>query len=202
VRVLLDALEIARGHDGLLRGAPDPVLITAVYATRAAEEAVLLARSFKRLRPDAPFPSECGLSGAERSLAAVSVPRGSEHLLVLIAAVEEDSVGDIAEVFAALSDTETLSLWRPSDHAPEPRALGDAARHLASVVAASAPEASRVEVLHAGVGLHDRLRLGAWIGAGAVALSLLGERPPLSWRMRFASADARNDWTARVEVSW
>lgn len=202
MRVLLEALEIARGHDALLRGAPDPVLITAVYAARGAEDAVLLTRSFKRLRPDAPFPSECGLSGTERSLAAVSVPRSIEHLLVLIAAVEEDSVGDIEEVFAALSDTESLSLWRASEHAPEPRALGDAARHLAAVVAASAPEASRVEVLHGGVGLHDRLRVGAWIGAGVVALSHLGERPPLGWRMRFASADGRNDWTARVDVSW
>ena len=56
VRVDIESLEIAKGHDGFLRGAPEPVIVAGLY-TRGAGPVALIARSVIRFDQPERIPS-------------------------------------------------------------------------------------------------------------------------------------------------
>jgi hypothetical protein len=60
------ALEIARGHDGLLKGRPEPVLLVGVYM-RDANAIHLLGRSLHRFRVPGPMPCVAARRSASSS---------------------------------------------------------------------------------------------------------------------------------------
>ncbi len=57
MRMSVHSLEVARGHDGFLRGDPEPVVIAALYAAIPGEMS-LVGRALSRFDAPRPFPRE------------------------------------------------------------------------------------------------------------------------------------------------
>jgi hypothetical protein len=190
--VSVESLEISRGHDGLLRGKPEPVLLLAIYRIAEAGAAMLVGRLLRRMRVEQAPPCVLELSGAE--LRYDTRLRGNERFALLLLAVEEDDGDGVAALHARLEMPETLALWSSSEAVPAPCGLRDWGG-----VASTAPAAEPVELLIDAV--HAR-ELGAgddFVAACACCISARDRQDEL-WRMPLADADARNQWTATVRV--
>ena len=188
----LDSVEITRGHDGFLRGDPEPTLILAAFAV-ARGNTYLLERTLRRLRATAPFPSE--VTVGERLLFSADLPGAPPRVALLGLAVEQDHGKDVEALYAALGHAESLDTWSISTPLPEPRGIED----LVDEPPTRPPVATRVHLMRDGVDMGDACRHDNWIGA---ALLLLATDQPCvrRWRMPFLSADGRNDWTVRLRL--
>lgn len=189
----LDQVEITRGHDGFLRGKPEPVLLVAAFAV-ARGHTYLLERALRRLEVTQPFPSTVTLE--EPVLFSTEVQPGHSRVALLGLAVEQDKGADVAALYAALGHAESLDTWSIGTPLPEPRSLEE----LVDQPPTRAPLAKAVHLMRDGVDLSDACRADKWIGA---ALVLLATDQPAErrWRMPFLSADGRNDWTARLRLT-
>jgi hypothetical protein len=180
------ALEIARGHDGLLQGKPEPVVALGLYVVDTAG-ARLAARGLVRFAPMgtipatvAPVPSAIVDGGR--------LPKGAKGWVALAVALEEDRGDDVRRLYAALE--------RPGDlHCV---ADDGAAEHsLADALARTAPRP--VHLLVDGADAASTCASDDWVGAAIAAFPARGaDRAPL--RLHFSSGDRRNDWTAVVKT--
>src|SRR5688572_33312256 len=93
------SVEFAAGSDGLLRGHPDPVFLTAAFLIGDAG-AVALGRGLNRLRPKGRYPFLMELEG--EVVLDCRLPAGFERVLLLTIALEEDGGGDVASLYADL----------------------------------------------------------------------------------------------------
>jgi hypothetical protein len=184
----LERIELARGHDGFARGAPEPSVVLAVYRC-ASDAATLVARSVHRFRSPGPHPEVIEANGAQ--LEAV-IPRvEGMRILVLALAFEEDSGRGIQSAYCGLAQPETLSLWADGDGDPEPRSLAA----WTMLPAPAPPDTQSVHLLLDGRDLRDATEGDDWIGASAFHVAD-EQLPRLVRRMRFVSPDDENDWTA------
>lgn len=188
----LRRVELARGYDGPLRGAPEPALVFGVYRV-TEHEGTLVSRSVVRLQSRGSYPELLDAGDVD---VGARIPRlEGMRVLVLAAAIEEDAGRGIERLYADLEAPAQLAAWSVDAQEPEPIPLLEWARSAPP----SPPATARVHLVDPGGDLRDR-RLGDdWIGA---ALFHLDERTAsrAERRMRFVSEDGRNDWTAVLDV--
>ena len=192
--VTLDEVELAAGHDGFMRGSPEPALLFAAYGV-SGERVALLDRAIRRVPVSGAFPTTSPLKTLrQRALFSSRIARHTERLLFVGVGIEEDAGDLVQSVYSELAAPDSLSVWLLDDLIPEPLLLAEAAQQIEVIP----PTALRAQLLHPTLdwtqGWSDE-----WIGAAYLSVTL-GEHTRTPWRMRFASSDRRNDWTAKLLV--
>jgi hypothetical protein len=186
-------LEMARGHDGILRGHPEPVLIVAVYA-RNARTVQLLGRSLHRFHPRGQLP--CTVS-ADVALALTVHLRQTavRDFVVLAIAMEEDGGADIQRMYGTVEDYRTLSVWygskpgvRPLQVPDLPQGKGDWNYPIPVEMQVDGQEASSL------------CTADKWVGSAAWVLPTESWEGGCTFRARFLSPDRRNDWTVLLNA--
>jgi hypothetical protein len=184
----LESLDIAAGHDGVLRGLPEPAIVFAAYISNG-QRAGLLGRALHRFRPSSGFP--CVVPAEPRpSVEGVLRQFAGLHFVALAIALEEDGGRDIQQLYAATERPDDISLWRQHD-------AGVHAVQLAEI----RPDASEWSTPQRAELFVDRrdgssmCRSDEWIGCAAWAVPLVARRDA-TFRAHFRAADGRNDWTA------
>jgi hypothetical protein len=204
LRLNVTALEIASGHDGLLRGAPEPVLLVAAFLlVPPAQEAAAgltpprpLGRTLIRFSsPEGRFPAVLSLR-APVLFKARARAREDDHILLLALAVEEDTGKDVERLYAHLADARHLRLWDLDAPVPSP---STPAELIAAPYLQAHATPARVGVLDDGGDLRDTCRDDDFVGAAAALVSTARHEDAL--RFHLVSADGRNDWTAVTTVS-
>jgi hypothetical protein len=188
----LARVEVARGYDGPLRGAPELALVFGVYRIHG-DDIALVSRRVIRLEARGEFPERVEVQDGKLE---ARLPRVDEmRVLVLATALEEDDRRGIEQVYADLEAPQQLAAWRVDAAVPDPVSLIDWAR----ATPEDAPRAARVHLVDAAGDLRDRELGDDWVGA---ALFHLGSerQPRQERRLRFVSADGKNDWTAVLEL--
>jgi hypothetical protein len=187
MRLSLEALEVARGHDGFLRGKPEPVVLVAAYRTNGPLPASLLGRSLVRARLQGELPCSVQLEECElRCDARFAI---AERILVLAFAVEENSGKGVASLYAAFEKPEQLLIYTAIESVPSPATLNEWAQSQCS-----APAARPVEVLLRGASLEKVTGSDQFISACAFSVGTHTHSDD-AWRLPFVGRDARNDWT-------
>ena len=187
-------LEIARGHDGFLRGDPEPVLIVAAYLLQGPFVQVV-GRSLHRFQAHSPFPSNA--TAKERGLPSCTIELETElpRWVVLAIALEDDGGEDVQRVFGAVEHHAMMSVWATDQPEVDPLALS------------AIPEEPGwfpprpVNVLLEGRPAAATCRSDKWIGA--VCWTMRGrERPERGrYRLPFLAENRKNDWTALVDIT-
>jgi hypothetical protein len=190
VYVFVNALEMARGYDGLLRQTPEPVLVIGAYAV-AGGRVLLVERRVVRFQAPNDFP------GTVRPICDSTIDARFAHesqaaLVLLVIALEEDGGEDIQRAFGCLERHDTLSLWDASARDVVPMHLHECVAHQAF---------DRPRAVHLMFDAREASRDATsdkWIGAAICVLQRRGiDRLQ---RFPFLSADERNDWTALLSV--
>jgi hypothetical protein len=187
VRIDLEALEIAQGHDGFLRGEPEPVIVVGLYSRLAGKTTVIARGVVRFARPDRiptsvpPDAARC----AEHELKAERHVAPSEEFFAILCALEEDNGAGVRRAYELLGDPETLLCYR-SEGEPDPVSIA-----LPSPLGI-ASGAFAIELLAGDRPVAEEVKGDDWVGSAFVAL----ESAWSSHRPRFRSE--KNDWTALV----
>jgi len=190
--VVLETLEVARGHDGFLRGKPEPALLVAAYRTNGALPVSLVGRLLLRARLEKSIP--CSVELGARELRYDARFGALERLLLLVFAVEENGGEGVAALYAAFDDPTQLLIYDASELVPNPLALEEWAKS-----ECPAPLARPIELLLAGESLEKTTSSDQFIAASAVSV-LACARSDEAWRFPFVARDARNDWTLLLRL--
>jgi hypothetical protein len=187
VELSLPRLEMARGHDGLLRGEPEPVVVFGAYYTDG-QSVRALGRAHVRFSPRGAYPLVVAAEGSH-ALAAPVLPavHERERIVVLAIALEEDSGKDVARVYGAMENAASFAVWPREEAVPAPRALS----------ATFDDPVMRVYVLEDGRDLRAVCTGDELIGAVVATLPVSRARHEL--RLPFVSE--RNDWLAILVAS-
>ena len=189
-RGAIDKLEIARGHDGFLRGGPDPVLIAAIYAA-TAKEIRLVGRSLHKFESKTEFPTEVKPNVVE--LPAVVIQAEAPARFVFLAIMlEEDGGKDVQRLYGAVEHQSMLSAWAIEQPDVDPAPL--------ATIAASAAFQSptRVDLLLEGQHVANTCKSDKWIGAVCCALPARDPAARSRYRFPFLAPNRKNDWTLIV----
>jgi len=190
VRVELCALEIAKGHDGLLRGAPEPVILLGAYLV-GPSSARLVARAACRSETPARIPGTVKPRSDDQIDARIDREPGL-HVVVLGLAVEEDNGAGVQSLFADLERAEQLTMWPRDSTIPTPVQIdeipGDGDEWL---------QPRRVHLSFDGQEMSSRCVGDDWVDASALVLPT-GSIHAVHPRMHFCAEDGRNDWTAEL----
>ena len=191
VRLDLDSLELAKGHDGFLRGSPEPVIIAGVYVVDP-NGARVAARALWRVERPGRFPCTVKAvnEGADKRF-GVTPPA---TLVILAFAVEEDGGTDVQALFGALEKVSAISVWPRHSDVPAPLHIDE----LATQVEAWR-EWRSIHVMIDGDHVGDSVVDDDWIGAAAMVATAV-PRLRGSQRVHFVSDDGLNDWTAELCV--
>lgn len=180
-KVCFDHVEMAAGHDGLLRGAPEPSVIVGSFAV--GSDATPAGRHIETWNVTNSFPQDVQLDAS-----FVARPRSSadadQRWVLLLIALERDSDRDLKELYQALEEPERWQVWGTEMSMPEPSGLADGS--LPTVMD------HPMRVLLDGEDI--RSRSSDDIVAAAIIVHPASEGI-LRWRVRFCSDDLRNDWT-------
>ncbi len=185
-------LEIARGHDGFLRGPPDPVLLVAAYACVGSEIAVI-GRTLHRFRPRPPFPGVSAPDVVALPSAAVGTDSALQYVIVAVA-LEEDGGRDVQRLYGALEHHRKLAVWATDHHEVDPAPL-------AGLVGTGWSTPLAVELHFDGQAVSGTCASDKWIGAVAWALRPREPAQSSRYRLPFLAPDRRNDWTAIVDIA-
>ncbi|HLM75008.1 MAG TPA: hypothetical protein VK459_20000 [Polyangiaceae bacterium] len=203
LRMELTALELASGHDGLLRGLPEPVILLGVFLVANAR-ALPLGRCLVRMNPPVGrFPLTV-TPPQPAVLRAKGRASASARIAVLAIAVEEDAGKDVERIYAHLAEGKNVRVWNLEDAVPSPTSLAELVPGPeGSPVAASAllphPVATRVGVVVDGAELRDVCEDDELVGASLFLIPTT--RQEEGFRVHFTSGDKKNDWTALISVS-
>ncbi len=187
-------LEIARGHDGLLRGTPEPVLILAAYLVDATAVCTL-GRALHRFAPRKPFPSRVA-PDQELSISSEITHHVPIHVVVLALALEQDSSRGVQAAFGAVEHHGALTLWQSSSSDPTPLTIGEMTGE-GHAWRYPAP----VHVLSANSDMTALCDGDKWIAAVAWVTAPSSSPSGSTFRLPFQSTDRLNDWTALVTVT-
>ena len=193
VRLDVAAVEMAAGHDGLLRGMPEPALLLGLYRVGGGP-AVLVGRGQIVLQPTGAFPLVVEPPSADRELVRTRISLGTDQCLaILVVALEVDGGRDLARIYAGLQDLAAIRLWEGETVLPSPVPIDE--------MALRAPTSPAL-VVQAILGEED---LGRTCRDDELVGVCLATRPRRALtehvRFPFKSADGRNDWTAVVHVA-
>jgi hypothetical protein len=190
----IETLEIARGHDGFLRGDPEPVVIFAAYLAGTVPQ--VIGRTLHRFRAHSPFPSHASADRRVLPACGVHLPARSQPRWVMLAvALEEDGGEDVQRIFGALERHATVSVWAPEASDPDP------------VPVTSIPVQADwflprpVEVLLEGAHAGRSCQSDKWVGAVCWAMTGAPSPALVRYRLPFLAEDRRNDWTAVIDVA-
>lgn len=186
----LRTVVLRKGHDGFLRGQPEPVLISALFQLRGGEARVVGKTRFA-LAVAQPFP--CTLS-PDGVLVQARLDERAGSLALLCAAFEEDSGEDLALVTSQLEDPSAWAVRAADSSIAAPFALAD----LAHAHWATPSSDQQVELLHRGTSLAARCTRDDWIGAAALVLE--PRRGLQRLAPRIVAANGRNDWELKLEL--
>jgi hypothetical protein len=195
LELCFEELEVARAHDGPLRGRVEPRLVVGAYHVRSGR-AVLVGRALGAV--DVPSQVPCRVAVGRELIRAAAIASSSADdgsFVVLVLALEEDSGRDVRELYAELERCASWTVWDERGVVPEPRALAE----LATLGPSEPPAAERVQLLfgehHVPASPKDDELVGA-------LLVRVPASPPqaVDWRFRFESPDGKNDWTATLRI--
>ncbi len=193
IRIRFDHLELARGHDGFLRGKPEPTLVLGVYLVAGEQQTRLLTRNIFRFGVSKPLPCRIRRSRPLLSNRYYEHLAGA-HFVVLAMAVEEDSGTDVQQLYGLLDRMASISVWSPEAAMPTPL-------HIEEL-----PDDDqgwwtpyRVSVLANGIAVGEQCKGDDWVDA-SLAIVPTETRHDRELRMHFVSKDERNDWTAQLSV--
>jgi len=187
LRLALETLEVTRGHDGFLRGKPEPVVLVAMYRTNGSLPATLVGRSLVRVRLTRDMP--CSVELGVRELSYDARFAATERIVVLAFALEENGGQGVATLYAAFETPERLLIYDATEPVPSPNTLNEWAD-----CQCRAPSARAIEVLLSGAPVEQSTGSDQFISACAFSVKSQ-DRADESWRMPFVARDARNDWT-------
>lgn len=189
-RGAIDTLEIARGHDGFLRGGPDPVLVAAIYAA-AGDDFRLVGRSLHKFESKTEFPTEVkpNITELPSVLVQVEVPT---RFLFLAIMLEEDGGKDVQRLYGAVEHPSMLSAWaiEQADVDPVPLSAITASRRFQTP--------TRVDLLLEGQPVANTCKSDKWIGAVCCSLPARDPAARSLYRFPFLAPNRKNDWTLIV----
>lgn len=190
----LEAVAFRRGHDGFLRGKPEPVLLVAAYAVTGQTSCRLLASAQQAVAVKGGYPTvtdvELGL------LFRANLPRrGAGRLVVLCLGVEHDKGSDIARLSRELGRADAWGLWAARSPFNVPFTLPE----LALLKPFQPPEAMPVQAEVHGVDLREFCQKDDWVGGAATLLDATRADDQV-WDFPLVSDDGRNHWTARIRL--
>lgn len=189
--VEMRSVELVRGHDGLLRGKPEPVLMVAAYA-RQPNGLQLMGRALRRPEIGSRYPMKIEMP--EPVLFRAAIQASCHHIVLLTLALEEDDGEGVKRVYGALAKPTALSVW-PADAAlPEPLALDELSQSLPNAEAGFA-----ANVIVEQEDLRDLCQSDSMIGAQMMTLPT--ERNRWTRLLRFRDELGRNDWTAELQIT-
>lgn len=198
LRMELTALELASGHDGLLRGMPEPVVLLGAFLV-ASGRALPLGRCLVRLnQPVGRFPTTV-TPPQPTVLRAKGRASVSARIAVLAIAVEEDVGKDVERIYSHLAEAKNVRVWNLEEAVPSPAALAELVPGPESTPLLPHPVATRVGVVADGADLRDACKDDELIGASLFVIPTT--RQEEGFRVHFTSADLKNDWTAVIAVS-
>ena len=189
----LHSVRIDRGHDGFLRGRPEPVLVVAGIAVGGAT-AVTLDTTCQPLRVKQGAP--CRIEPRDPvSLLSVKAS-GATRMVLLALAFERDSGAEVDRLSRALSAPDDWTIRAGDSTMAAPFRLGE----LCLFPPHTPPDGQQVRVSYRGQDLARRCVDDDWVGASMVVLSAT-PWPSSRWALRFVSDDGRNDWLAEVSIT-
>jgi hypothetical protein len=191
-RLTLHTLEVARGHDGFLRGKPEPALLVAAYRSNGSLPASLVGRLLLRAQLKSDIP--CSVPLGERELRYDARFALAERLLLLVFAVEENSGEGVAALYAAFEQPAQLLIYDTNESVPSPSTLEEWLKRQCR-----APSAHPTELLFGGESLENMTGSDQFIAASAFSVSAHA-RSDDAWRLPFIGRDQRNDWTLLVRM--
>jgi hypothetical protein len=184
-------LEIAKGHDGLLRGAPEPVVVIGAFLI-TDNKPVLCGRGIFRFESPKQIPGV--ITRKEGKVHGLVPKKPNSRLAFIFAALEEDEGGAIREVYARMERAAHFQAIDREDHSL--RAL--------NLEEWPAPEPDQFLGPHAVDLQVDGQDLQAIAGDDWVAASILLVPLPFALRdpvrIHFRDRDGKNDWTLRVKA--
>jgi hypothetical protein len=191
-RGAIEKLEIARGHDGFLRGGPDPVLIAAIYAA-TPKEIRLVGRSLHKFESKKEFPTEVKPDKVELPSVVIQAEQLTRFLFLAIM-LEEDGGKDVQRLYGAVEHQSMLSAWAIEQPDVDPAPFGTVA------TTPSFQSATRVDLLLEGQPVSSTCTSDKWIGA--VCCVHLARFPAARslYRFPFLAPNRKNDWTLIVTV--
>jgi hypothetical protein len=191
----LTCLEIARGHDGFLRGKPEPVVIVAAYLVDGTTTYVV-GRMLHRFKVTQPFPSEARSEATALPMSTVTVPdETTPRWVVLAIALEEDGGKDVQRLYGAVERYRALTVWTPDTRDVDPLPL----HALPETEDWNVPR--EVELSVEGATESALCQSDKWIGAVCWRIRARGGSKKSRFRLPFLAADGRNDWTAIVDIT-
>ena len=185
-RGAIDKLEIARGHDGFLRGGPDPVLIAAIYAA-TRKEFRLVGRSLHKFESKTKFPTEVRPDRVELPSVVIQ-SEAPPNFLFLAIMLEEDGGEDVQRLYGAVEHQSMLSVWALEQAEVDPAPLT-----VATSGAFQSP--TRVDLLIEGQPVANTCKSDKWIGAVCFALAARNPAARSLYRFPFLAPNRKNDWT-------
>jgi hypothetical protein len=190
-------LEVARAHDGVLRGHPEPVFLAAAWIRDPGGTAFVARRTWRPPKISGPVPLRVEVDRGDTGFDHVIRHQEDARLVLLVIALEEDSGKGAAEIYAALQSADALRLWSPEARIPDPLTVGE----IAVALPKTAQFAPAVHVVHGERDLRDDCRGDEWIGAALSVTPLARGGPHAHLRYHFVSSDAANDWTLGVKIT-
>lgn len=185
-------LEVAKGHDGWLRGAPEPALTLGLYRIDD-EEVRLLGRFLYRFERPSSIPAKVAPREPSKEWVVQRLAK-TTRLALLVLAAEEDNGRGLQHLYAELEHGASVLAWTESGEAAEPLHL-----HELTVAAKLPPaRAHRVHLMFEDRDPSVRLAGDDWVDANILwTANLPGSR---RYRLHFVSPDGRNDWTAELDL--
>ena len=186
-------LEVAKGHDGFLRGAPEPTLVVGLFRIDDADVR-LLGRYLYRFERPASIPAKVSPREPSQEFVVQRLDPTS-RVVVLALAAEEDSGRGLQHLYAELEHGEAVMAWTDTGEATEPEHLPELAE--ASLLAPA--RAHRVHLMFEDRDPSVQLAGDDWVDANLLwTANLPGCR---RYRFHFVSPDGRNDWTAELDLT-
>lgn len=185
----LRSVTFHRGHDGFLRGKPEPVLLFAAFAD--ARRIGSVARRVLHVRGR--YPVVCGVD--DPNLFSGTVSRGQSRIVVFGLGLEYDSGKDIAELCQAMAEPEPWKVWAADSALAAPFSLPE----LNLLDPFTPPRATTMNVRLGRDNLADRCTEDDWVSGAAIVLD--AQRPSCEdWEVAFSSADKKNHWVAKLRL--
>jgi hypothetical protein len=194
LRVVLERMELARGHDGLLRGGVEPRLLLAAFLMRKGKPA-LLGRSITSAGTVKSYPHQ---SEIHEQVLFVGLPKrgepGAVTLLCLV--LEEDSGRDLEALFSDVAAPTRFVSYDVHSTVPEPVTLAA----MMARPSTQAPHAESIQLLRDGRPLEEALKHDDWIAASVIRLEATQVSTGSRWSVEARSHDQRNDWTLWLHI--
>jgi hypothetical protein len=184
----LRSVLFTRGHDGFLRGWPEPALLVAAWLPKPE---LKVAVAVVGLDVRTPFPCTRELN---RSLLSARQP-SSPKVAVLTVGFEHDSGADIERAARELETAPGAWTLRADGALAVPFSLEE----VHHVRWAGPPAGQPVIPASRGRDLAELSTADDWVGAGLVVCDASRSGSQRS-EQRLVSADGRNDWTVRLEL--